>query len=193
MVSLNRFERKKNLPLAVEAVGWALREMGLEEANRRGLRLIVAGENLTFSSSNDVLRSRTAGCNGRPFSLKASSNVPTSPPSETVRSFDAGSSSFCCSWLRRVSGSVRSLIIRPGLAVKREPEESFGRAYDLSLADTVGWFLIGERRYGVGTQRQRGMGGVGSDANRGLRVLCLLMGCSVKPVVDNSGSQSSLP
>eukprot|EP00903_Cladosiphon_okamuranus_P011026 g10414.t1 len=43
VVSLNRFERKKNLPLAVEAVAWALREMGAEEASRRGLRLVVAG------------------------------------------------------------------------------------------------------------------------------------------------------
>ncbi|CAM9700600.1 unnamed protein product [Ectocarpus sp. 4 AP-2014] len=43
IVSLNRFERKKNLPLAVEALGWALGEMGVEEASRRGLRLVIAG------------------------------------------------------------------------------------------------------------------------------------------------------
>eukprot|EP00752_Nemacystus_decipiens_P011475 g10188.t1 len=43
VVSLNRFERKKNLPLAVEAVAWALEAMGAEEAPQRGLRLIVAG------------------------------------------------------------------------------------------------------------------------------------------------------
>ncbi|CAM9954708.1 unnamed protein product [Pylaiella littoralis] len=43
VVSLNRFERKKNLPLAVEAVGWAIHDMGGEEATRRGLRLVIAG------------------------------------------------------------------------------------------------------------------------------------------------------
>lgn len=43
MVSLNRFERKKNLPLAVEAFGWALQKMGKEEAKSRGLHLVVAG------------------------------------------------------------------------------------------------------------------------------------------------------
>lgn len=43
-MSLNRFERKKNLPLAVEALAWALGEVGAEEATRRGLRLVVAGE-----------------------------------------------------------------------------------------------------------------------------------------------------
>lgn len=46
VVSLNRFERKKNLPLAVEALAWALDEMGAEEASRKGLRLVVAGERL---------------------------------------------------------------------------------------------------------------------------------------------------
>eukprot|EP00904_Undaria_pinnatifida_P012594 jgi/Undpi1/8465/HiC_scaffold_25.g10932.m1 len=43
VVSLNRFERKKNLALAVHALGWALRDMGKAEAVSRGLRLIVAG------------------------------------------------------------------------------------------------------------------------------------------------------
>ncbi|CAM9228333.1 unnamed protein product [Ectocarpus sp. 6 AP-2014] len=43
IVSLNRFERKKNLPLAVEALGWALGEMGVEEASLKGLRLVIAG------------------------------------------------------------------------------------------------------------------------------------------------------
>lgn len=41
---MNRFERKKNLPLAVEALAFALEEVGAEEASRRGLRLVVAGE-----------------------------------------------------------------------------------------------------------------------------------------------------
>ncbi|CAM9100504.1 unnamed protein product, partial [Scytosiphon promiscuus] len=43
VVSLNRFERKKNLPLAVEALGWVAEEIGAEEAASRGLRLVIAG------------------------------------------------------------------------------------------------------------------------------------------------------
>lgn len=43
-MSLNRFERKKNLPLAVEALGWVVGEIGVEEATARGLRLVIAGE-----------------------------------------------------------------------------------------------------------------------------------------------------
>lgn len=42
-MSLNRFERKKNLPLGLKAFGWAVREMGVSEASKMGLRLIVAG------------------------------------------------------------------------------------------------------------------------------------------------------
>lgn len=56
-MSLNRFERKKNLPLAVEALGWALGEMGVEEASRRGLRLVIAGgftERVVYEVSCDI-------------------------------------------------------------------------------------------------------------------------------------------
>lgn len=57
VVSLNRFERKKNLPLAVEALAWALREMGAEEASRRGLGLVVAGEGAaTISRRRSIWR-----------------------------------------------------------------------------------------------------------------------------------------
>ncbi|CAM9642599.1 unnamed protein product, partial [Sphacelaria rigidula] len=43
VVSLNRFERKKNLVLAVEALGWAMATLGAEEAKKKGLKLVVAG------------------------------------------------------------------------------------------------------------------------------------------------------
>ncbi|CAM9660557.1 unnamed protein product [Discosporangium mesarthrocarpum] len=41
VVSLNRFERKKNLPLAIEAVAWA--QERLAPGSREKLRLVVAG------------------------------------------------------------------------------------------------------------------------------------------------------
>ncbi|CAM9407532.1 unnamed protein product [Ascophyllum nodosum] len=43
LVSLNRFERKKNLPLALKALAWAVRDMGASVASSKGLRLVVAG------------------------------------------------------------------------------------------------------------------------------------------------------
>jgi glycosyltransferase involved in cell wall biosynthesis len=42
IVSLNRFERKKNISLAIEA--FALVCQGLSQAERRKLRLIIAGQ-----------------------------------------------------------------------------------------------------------------------------------------------------